>query len=401
MTNDLMTIDKLNIDEGLYFYEEKIKILLLKNNPEIFDVLDFDEEGAFCEPLLFAYFNSDNSLLTIEQIIYSYIKPDRRPKIKAYADNKGRIYIPKMGYFIQQHKDQYLDLFWDDDQYMLQLQHVNVDYSFEPCMFLPGTEIEILAHPVSLLAPHFIDAKGRPIDIDISAIAILQRDNLIRAINMLKRNAPEFYSLFCRSIKTLVIFNDPTVKGNSFATLSVHGCAFFNAFQDDYNEIFFIEDLSHQCGHVIFNNLLYQPADYLKADPGTIIKEKGLVGIFLNMVEKRTLFVAFHALYTYYVIARSIDACLTAEHLKPEAIHELKGRLAYTMQKYAIDLNLLDAQKNDSPVYFNENGYQLFSAMKEFYLSLKSKWQKDMLSLKLNNQPYNFSYKKFLKANPL
>ena len=86
-------------------FADRNKALLFKNGfSNIFELLDFDNDAVFLEPLLFTYLNRNidpnNTSITLDQIIYGYIDKKKRPKkIKAYTDKNGILYLPKIGYF--------------------------------------------------------------------------------------------------------------------------------------------------------------------------------------------------------------------------------------------------------------------------------------------------------------
>ena len=58
---------------------EVTKILIYKENPLLFEKLDFNNNDVFLEPLLFAYFNSKSYNLlpkeALEEILQGYFKP--------------------------------------------------------------------------------------------------------------------------------------------------------------------------------------------------------------------------------------------------------------------------------------------------------------------------------------
>jgi len=59
---------------------------------------------------------------------------------------------------------------------------------------------------------------------------------------------------------------------NSFATLSAHGVAFLNV-KDDNDEVFFVDDLAHQCGHIMFNALTQEKPRFLARTADTPLRD--------------------------------------------------------------------------------------------------------------------------------
>ena len=163
-----------------------------------------------------------------------------------------------------------------------------------------------------------------------------------------------------------------------------------------------MEDIAHQCGHVIFNNIIHGNKDIFRISPETIIKEKGFFGAIVNLLEKRTLFVAFHALFTYYSITLCLEACLLKAELTLLQKHEALGRLAFCFRKYTNDIELLSkVDKDGQSLYFTEAGLELYRPMEALYKKTRIEWVVKIKKINLLNQPYNFSVKNFRTSNPI
>ena len=65
------------------------------------------------------------------------------------------------------------------------------------------------------------------------------------------------------------MFRTDPKNTNSFATIKAHGMAFFNVYQDEYDEVFFVDDIAHQTGHIIFNVMIYESNRFFKKDKNT------------------------------------------------------------------------------------------------------------------------------------
>ncbi|UXE67613.1 MAG: hypothetical protein KA713_03135 [Chryseotalea sp. WA131a] len=384
---------------------ENVRILLYKENQQFFELLDYENDRIFNEPFLFAYFYANKSNATLEQLLFGHIEKSKRPKaIKAKSDEQGLIYLPEIGWLKTDLQNEIVTVGIDETVNGLSvLVHGSkMPFTFEPILKIDTTLFEIVYHQHPLLAPHYFDSKNKLVNVEIDTITAKQKDNLAKAFVLIRNSAPEFYNLLEEAIKKVVIFNDPSTKRNSFATVSVHGCAFFNSFQPEYDEVFFIEDIAHQCGHVIFNNITHGNKDIFKIHSETVIKEKGLWGIIMNLLEKRTLFVAFHALFTYYGITICLEACLLKSELSELQKHEVLGRLAFCFRKYGNDIKLLGKlDKEGQSIYFTEEGLALYKPMENLYNRIKIEWGERLRKINLLNQPYNFSVKNFFKSNPI
>ena len=70
--------------------------------------------------------------------------------------------------------------------------------------------------------------------------------------------------------------------------------------------------------------------------------------------------------------------------------------------KFERDYELLSkTNEKDENEYFTDLGMDLISQFKESYKKCITNWGKNLVMFNLNNQPYNFSYSKFLELNPL
>jgi hypothetical protein len=73
MNNKLYTISKLFLDNGLAQLIQNIKILLYKQDENIFEILDFENDKIYIEPLLFAYFNNfETNKQKLESVVFCY-----------------------------------------------------------------------------------------------------------------------------------------------------------------------------------------------------------------------------------------------------------------------------------------------------------------------------------------
>lgn len=377
---------------------ENIKILLYKENNDIFSTLDFENDLIYQEPLLFAFFKnrSDHKL---EDIIYGHISPEKRPKdVFKYSDENGRIYIPNIGWLICNKRNSNLNLY----ELINKAELGKDETRLEPSLFIEGTNIEILKYPINLLKQFYYDENLNRIEVDIENITKLHINHITKAFKLIKKYVPDHFTLIESVTKKIVIFNVDTNLRNSFATLSAQGIAFFNAYQKEYNEIFFIDDIAHQTGHLIFNVLIYDIEQFLKIKPTTIIQEikndRGLT------IETRDIHVLFHAFYTYYTTFICLDAILDSQEFSGDKIHELQGRMKFYIGKCYLDLMLIDdpiESNNNAENLFTQKGLNLFLTMKNKYFEMLNKWLPIVKDHKLDNQLYNFSYSSFKELNPV
>ena len=394
----------LSSNKGKSKLIQNIKILLYKYDSNIFDRLNYENNDIYQEPLLYAYFNSKIKGTNLENILYGYTNENLRPrKLKVKTDTYGRIYLPKIGWFITGEKNKSYSLLKVDSSYSLLSNEVNQNYVFEPIEIIEGTNIEILKYPVPLLNELYYDVDGNIIHVEIEDITKNQKHHIKNAFNIIKFLASDHYRLIEDITKKVVIFNVDTTLRNSFATLNAQGISFSNAYQEDYNEVFFIDDIAHQTGHLIFNTLIYEVEQFLKIHPETVVEKLHLGN---NTMETRSIYIIFHALYTYYSTFICLDAYLDdKKNDYDRKTHEAMGRMLFYLGKCYQDIVLVENNeiKDVTSVddIFTLKGKGIYNEIKNKYSEVYQKWKDRVKNLNMSNQPYNFTFSKFLELNPL
>jgi hypothetical protein len=123
-----------------------IKTLVYKTAPSVFDLLNYDDDDTFLEPLLFSWFTSNEPCVPLEQILFGYIITDKRPAdIQVYADANGIIYLPRLGYLFTNLSNEHLSLSWAGLPTNFFFKHRKdvIAYKFENILWVKETSIEI------------------------------------------------------------------------------------------------------------------------------------------------------------------------------------------------------------------------------------------------------------------
>ena len=361
---------------------ETIQLLLYKETPSLLEKVDFDDDNVFLEPLLFAYFNSKKDNLfskdMLTEIMQGYFVKKEPLILKESFNNEGIAYVPNLGYFDKKGN--------------------KVD---DVCM-INNTSIELLIHPVTHLKHIFKDFNENNIDeskIEISKTQSLRYErSLTNALQYIKTSNKVHYDLIEQCCKKIVLFETDPKNTNSFATINAHGIAFFNVYQENYDEVFFVDDIAHQTGHIIMTTILFERKKYFMID------ENQNIGTFTkNKSEYRSFYILFHALYTYYTTFLCLDDCLENNCFNKRQTHEAKGRIGFYLQKCKSDL--LNFEKvinyyNGLESVLSSQGIEIFKNIANKYFEVLKKHEEVTL-FKYKNQPYNFTYSEFVKLNPL
>lgn len=399
MNNPLQPILLPSLERGLETQNQNIKLLLYKKDVNIFNSLNFESETIYQEPLFFSYFNSsDSSIVQLEQIMAGFSSGN---KFRVQTDNFGRFYIPNAGWFITNEKN--TRLVFHKKEMLLKKEGLEVDFTIEDLSLIENTSIEVLKYPIPLLEQCFFNVDKKLIEVEIEQITEKHLVHLTKAYQLIKKNIPTQFQLIEKYANKCMVFNVDTYERNSFASPKAVGIGFYNAYQENYDEVFFVDDIAHQTGHVIFYTLLSNVEDFFKVPKETVLETIELPnGTF---IENRDLYVLFHAFYTYYTSFTCLDACLDAGDFDKRQVHEAKGRIAFYINKCYNDFVLIDkepfATEENALKYFTENGLSIYKGIKNKCLEMSKKWFDEVKVYDLSNQPYNFTYSKFIELNPL
>ena len=359
-----------------------IKLLIYKENPSLLEKIDFEDDNVFLEPLLFAYFNSKkDNLFTKEmltEIMQGYFVENEPLLLHLSFNKEGIAYLPNLGYF-DKNKTKVDDI----------------------CI-IQNSSIELIIHPIIHLKAIFRDFNENVLDennIEISKVFSLKYVNaLTNALQYIKTSNKSHFDLIEQCCKKIVLFKTDPKNTNSFATINAHGIAFFNVYQEDYDEVFFVDDIAHQTGHIIMTAILFERKKYF------LIDENQNIGTFTkNKSEYRSFYILFHALYTYYTTFLCLDACLENNCFNIKQIHEAKGRIGFYLLKCKTDLINFEKTINYHNGLHNvlsSEGIEIFQNIENKYFEVLKKHEEVTL-FKYKNQPYNFTYSEFLKLNPL
>ncbi|PAM95750.1 hypothetical protein B4N84_06555 [Flavobacterium sp. IR1] len=358
-----------------------IKLLIYKEDPDILTKVDFNDDALFLEPLLFFYFNYKREEAFTKQflteIMQGYFSRKEEIKINHLFYENEITYLPKFGYFKKNKPD-----------------------FFEPIEMIKDTNIEVFKHFVNLLRPVFSDASGSLIsDSEIVFGNTLFDKNisyLTNAFSFIKEDSNTHFQLIEQCCKKVLLFKTDPEKTNSFASMRAHGIAFLNVYQDEYDEVFFIDDIAHQTGHIIFTTLLHDRKAVFKID------EEQKVENILKLNDHRTVYILFHALYTYYAIFLCLDNSLAKNKFNNKQEKEAVGRIGFYLCKCAHDLDRFDRISDFYDGIENvltEEGKDIFALIREKFVEIAQKWQNTVKDFDYSNQAYNFEFLKFKEVN--
>lgn len=399
---DIQQLEKFCIN-GREEWNEYIKLLLYKYDESIFDKIDYYDDTIYYNPLLFAFFsnnsdvNSNNQLLDL--ILYSSL--NQKPNLNLHFGKSDIIYIPNIGWLKKT----------DDTLEPINFEALKVS-NIEQLQFIENTNIELLKHNVDLLKQFYGDNP-----IEITKITEIQTKNISRAYEIIKSYVPEYFNLINQFCPKNVIYKTEPNKVNSFAQIGALGIAFFNASQKSYDEVFFIEDIAHQTGHVLLYTILYNKTKFfLVDDENTFIQD--FSNGYKNDFDKRTVEIWLHSLFTQYLILTYMDASIEAKVFNKYQEHEAYGRLLFYIYKIHRDLSVFCNPNEEEKLFdlinpnksykidlsdtiLTNDGMFLFNGIQNKWNKMFNKHYPKLKHLNLKGQIYTFNFDMFLDANPL
>jgi hypothetical protein len=388
--DDFMRSSSEQLARGQQQLATAVRALVASRAPELYPHVADTADELFLEPLLFAHFASTDSPIPLAQLLWGALPPAARPDaVDVRTDAEGRAYVPGVGYFHSALRDCDLELHWDRVTDRHQLRRPDGDAvasRLEPPLLVPGTSIELLRYGHPLLSAVYPQHEGTRIVPALGDAPARHVGHLARAFELIASLEPALHHQITRTTRRIVVFNDPEVV--SFATVAAHGIAFFSPRPDD-DEVFFLDDLPHQCGHVAFNAITARRADLFRGDPDVRLGD--LTG---QTADRRTLYGAFHGLFTEYHMCRVLDRCDRSGLYGGRPAHELLGRLAFIAQKFFLDTTNLDQD------VYTAAGRDQFEALRAAGRQLDQR-RPELRRLIMDGQPYVFDYPLFARSNPL
>jgi hypothetical protein len=361
------------------------KSCLWQHAPKWFDILDFEDDAIFLEPTLFYHFSrvqAQEKCVPLEQIFYGFSPKDSLPStIQVLTDPDGVIYLPKIGY-ITTHTEGVKELtitFCDDND--------GVILNGQKFIVRP---IKLIKNKQFILSNYKSDIY-REMGVDfiesISDSVRIGEKRLVRALNRIEQNIPDFYEAIKMTTSEYAIFNSRHFQ--SFAAIHHFGTAFLNLGGQNQSEVFFLDDVAHQCGHTMYYALTHDATRFLK--PNRFAKLKAFSGV---SYDERGVYGAFHGLFTYTTTLHCLNIALKDKWFEGEKEDEALARLGFYYKKFEMDLSSL----GDSRV-LTEEGWRYYDMFQSGFNKIKKDYHHIVKYFDFSNQDYDFNFQKFQALN--
>jgi hypothetical protein len=373
-----LEILKFNCDLKLLTYNvfnfsDNFRMLLCQKNEAIFDKLNYEDDFTFLDPALICYFFSNRNSISLEQILCGYFKKiNELDTILVKSDIFGLVNFPNIGYVRTKQADTH------------RIEICKIQENVIPNQFVSNSKIRLCLHPTEHLEYSPKVEFNEPVEKTLNK----NRDSLNQATDFFQNNLTDLWGLILIVSREFVVFS--STNRNSFASINHHGTAYFNTENRKVSSIFFIEDIAHQCGHIIFNMLTLQTNDFLTFPKNVLLKT-----ITKQSEEQRTIYGAFHGLFTYTTIVYALSRVTDLETIFSKSdVLEAKGRLGFFMMKFSVDLVIME-----NPTILTNEGMRYYYMALESYKYVKEKYQCTYDTFNYDNQPYNFNFSIFKEEN--
>lgn len=367
---------------------DSTRMLVFRTNATWFDRLDFTDDAQFLRPVLFAHLTDPAPAIDLPQTLYGSIRPHARPdQITIRTDANGRAFLPGLGTVETTCRNDTLVLGRIDGRHHCTKNGHATNFCFRTPVRVPGTAIEITTDIDPLLHRFFVTADGREIDVQSASVGGYRIYHALLALELLRTHCRPVWEDIAAFVQLIVLF--AAQEPNSFAALSAHGALFCNIRSHD-TELALLEDIAHQGAHVIFNAIAHDPARLLKVRPDIPVE-----AIACESGDQRPVFAALHALFTYTLILRVLTAMRGSGAVSEVQSHELLGRIAVTLTKFAHDLRIMRR-----PETYTASGRRCYDAFAAEFEVTRRAYEGETAGLDLSGQPYVFDYACFLERNP-
>ena len=376
-------LNRMQLEENQFRFSAMIFSFIEKNLPLLAGKIASGEvsEEIIIDPLMaYLIVSGHHDQEVLKQLVFGYtVHKKDKESLSLMSDQFGCVYVPNLGHFTAKANAAITLVYLStSNQYVvdgLPISFQSIDSQY------------FIIYTVSPLIME--ENKEKQLNTAILATIDQHIPNLEKGLDCMQHQVPEFLEVIKNTTDYLSIYS--AQHANSFASINYPATAFLNTYGEHQNMIFFLDDMAHQCGHVIFNMLTIDTNEYL-AVPKTALLQK-FTG---NMVDQRTVYGAFHGLFTYTCILHTLTQVLNQANLQEETEMELLGRIGFYMTKFKVDL-----QNMSTKGILTHKGKHYLEQFMAGYKLVFRKHAAVTTSFNYQNQPYIFCFDRFKAMNSL
>ncbi len=377
------------IKNGKLELADLIKTSLWQHSPKWLDNLDFEDDNIFLEPLLFYYFRklgrNDETVITLDQILFGYAqKGSANPIFEVFSDPDGIIYLPNLGY-IRTNKSgiskQNITLINENRSASLS----GKEFQIQPLKKIKNAEFLLLQSKpyiykeIGGLSVEFLERIEDSIN--------YSKEKIEAVLNKMEDGIPTFFDAVRMTTREFAIFNSNNFE--SFAALHHFGTAFLNLADQKQKPVFFLDDIAHQSGHIVYYALTHNFQKFLKPHRDAQLKD-----FTKATYETRNVYGAFHGLFTYTTILHCLHVAYQQKWFKGLEEEENLSRIGFYFQKFENDLKSM----GDSRI-LTEEGWRYYDMFQSGFVKIKREYYHLIKDFDYKDQNYNYSFQKFQDVN--
>ncbi|WP_291960113.1 hypothetical protein [Maribacter sp.] len=361
----------LEFSDARTYLIERIKLLLYGYDKDVFDKIDFYKDSIYLNPFLFSCLDNGEP----DELDFIIGCNSKEATFNYKVNFEGEIYIHGFGVYTFEEKNQKIKIIKKNETFIFfdlngkELKH-NIRFN--------------VTNPQNI---EFFNIDHRLINNLFENSTVVSGSHYNNEFNnamvILAKINPVLFEIITKSVKKVVFFKG---SDNSFASIKTHGIIYLNV-NDEYGEAYFLDDIVHQSGHVIFNTLtlkdkanFFKPNQNIKSD-----KDENL---------EHDLYGRFHGLYTICLSTICLSQALEKKAFAKSQEFEACGRIADNMAKYK---RLLE--KLVKPEMCTKQGLEWLSIFKRHYDKLREINQWIIQKYDVSNQPYVFNSEIFRESN--
>ncbi|MCP5059224.1 MAG: hypothetical protein GY937_21165 [bacterium] len=385
-TDHLLALTEAGYSAGQAHFAELGRSLLGHAPPDLAATFGAARPSLYLEPLLFAHFKVRGSAEDLLQIGFGYLPDHHRPKrVSVQTNQAGVVCLPNLGYVVTDAPDSRITIVCEAGAppYRAEMGSTAAGCSLlaSARSVCAGIEIDLHHHPLF----GYLSAGESD---DGADLARTHLGHLQRAVDLIRGAYPIYSDMMSAVTKRIILFRNEDL--NSFVSLASFGAVCLNVLDPEADEVFFIEDLVHQCGHVIFSALTHEVESVLAVPTNMPLESP-----FAGACETRTVYTALHGIYTEAVMNRCFDLCLGNDSFSGRQQHELIGRFALIFRRFHYDLTALGNR-----ALYTERGAEIYEGCRQIFEDIYDRRRHLLTDHDFTDQPYSFSYGAYRRRNP-
>lgn len=271
------------------------------------------------------------------------------------SDAEGVVHVPGLGRYVTGRPSTEFTVRHDPDDHTLTVEPGGESYRLEPSTRVPGTDVEIVDRMDPVLDGFLRLHIDRYDELTVRTDARIHLPRIARALDLIAAVSRPYHTALTESLRSILLYEHPTAE--SFAALGMHGMIFLNV-PGTAGTDYFVEELVHQGGHVLFSEATLNRGDFLRVDPEAPLSR------ILGRDDPRNAYDAFHGLFTEHMEYQIVLGVLEQRLADDEERPAFARHLASVARRHRRDLLLIEPHADE---IFTPLGREVLQAFRDAY----------------------------------